>query len=975
MTNQPPAGKSGKKALPPRKKKASKRGASKPKLSTLNKALAQKDKALMLDPVAVGNRPEYYLFDDDAVFLKTLNDTWRADYAEAFTLHALNTHDVDVAQVVRDRLKSNQRVDAVYLDKNLASGTSSQTIIAALRDIECARFVPIVLITTDPFKDTVQEVKDSPQMDLESSGPDWVLHGKRASPSFVHQLQSTAYLARNLAVDKAWIAVLDKAAQLGGSTNGSNGNTSQTAAFDHAYNSLKDDLSMHLSIDLSYVRRRNLASGAYEHVAGHTPKLEVCDLDQVPFLAAIVNDEAELVRRESLGVADVGVFPSAKGHHVLACYIRYRNDVIGLLTLYRKGQEAPFRDKDEFFVRQLCNVLGTQIGHEEENTRLRNMKTALLRYISEVDKCEEEIDIVKKLGEYLHERINRNSDKAKTTIRLLCSPSGKLVRHFVKGDEPKNKYDPITIDDKGSAYAKVVREAEAGPVLVNNRHEEPDVVYRQTTAGMVSYITVPLRSLGVTLGAANMEQPYASAYREEDKYFADGITDMAARAILRLRSQDFLTDALEIANQVFQQADHSTADQSEHSSTAILCDALSKLYEYTRYSVLLRLEKVGESWDLQTVYWYDEKDSGLHKGGQLADQTEQPLSEWVAHIKANWRDTWLGKKLDPMGKSTPQVPFTCYTGDANQIRSDEKLRIGGEPLIARSQYLLVPNANMAFSLLFRLPDALNDFQQNLLKHFNVFLGEALRGRAWLAAGKGFQLGGMALAQMRHAINNDLNLAAGMLDTLEDKVTQVIPNPNPIAEDIKIIRRAINDVSRSAMQTSYYFRELQRKEINIADLWQSISRERHIVANSASVEVVEQPVTVRGAPTKLHTDQQMLEEVIFDLVQNAVQAIEDSCVNGLGYPQDTKQVWLEVGLPADQQGVYLDVVDNGPGIPESVQHKDRLFELGATTKGRGTGFGLFYGKAIAQKLGGSLTLVESQGPTSLTRFRLHLPEYI
>jgi two-component system sensor histidine kinase HupT/HoxJ len=55
-----------------------------------------------------------------------------------------------------------------------------------------------------------------------------------------------------------------------------------------------------------------------------------------------------------------------------------------------------------------------------------------------------------------------------------------------------------------------------------------------------------------------------------------------------------------------------------------------------------------------------------------------------------------------------------------------------------------------------------------------------------------------------------------------------------------------------------------------------------------------------------------------------------------------------------------VVDNGPGVPASVQ--DKIFEPFFTTKpiGSGTGLGLYVSYTMAGKLGGSLDYADAPG---------------
>ena len=121
------------------------------------------------------------------------------------------------------------------------------------------------------------------------------------------------------------------------------------------------------------------------------------------------------------------------------------------------------------------------------------------------------------------------------------------------------------------------------------------------------------------------------------------------------------------------------------------------------------------------------------------------------------------------------------------------------------------------------------------------------------------------------------------------------------------------------------------------------------------------------------DRQRLQQVLINLVQNAVEAM-----NGSGQVAVVARrgamvlAGLSVGHGAEPKpGVEIDVTDDGPGIPPEVL--PRIFDPFFTTKdvGRGSGLGLFIAHEIIEEHGGTLT-VESR-PGSGTRFRILLPD--
>jgi two-component system sensor kinase FixL len=80
------------------------------------------------------------------------------------------------------------------------------------------------------------------------------------------------------------------------------------------------------------------------------------------------------------------------------------------------------------------------------------------------------------------------------------------------------------------------------------------------------------------------------------------------------------------------------------------------------------------------------------------------------------------------------------------------------------------------------------------------------------------------------------------------------------------------------------------------------------------------------------------------------------------------LWIEV-LRELPDTVRIDVVDDGPGIPEAL--RDTLFQPFVSTKSEGTGLGLYVCSLLARLAGGSLeAITPERGGVCM---RLRLPE--
>jgi signal transduction histidine kinase len=115
---------------------------------------------------------------------------------------------------------------------------------------------------------------------------------------------------------------------------------------------------------------------------------------------------------------------------------------------------------------------------------------------------------------------------------------------------------------------------------------------------------------------------------------------------------------------------------------------------------------------------------------------------------------------------------------------------------------------------------------------------------------------------------------------------------------------------------------------------------HPDGRNVSITVSELP------PAESDIDARSLESAIYNLVLNACQAAKRS----------THAPEVQVLLTEVDDRIYVTILDNGPGIPDSV--RTTLFDAFVTAgKPNGTGLGLTLARRIAEEHGGSVWLEE------------------
>jgi len=217
------------------------------------------------------------------------------------------------------------------------------------------------------------------------------------------------------------------------------------------------------------------------------------------------------------------------------------------------------------------------------------------------------------------------------------------------------------------------------------------------------------------------------------------------------------------------------------------------------------------------------------------------------------------------------------------------------------------------------------------------------------------------------------LTASLAHELRQPLTGILTNAQAARRllratppDFGELRRTLDDIiadDRRAAETIRRIRDLVRKDdllpsrLDLNDVIGGVTR---LLASDAIIRSIALNVELAPAPVVVSGDRVQLEQVILNLLINAMDAMAE-------VPEARRTVVVRTGS-ADSQA-YVAVEDAGVGIRDEI--RQRLFEPFYTTKPAGMGMGLSIARSIVEAHGGTIWATNNvaQGAT----FHFTLPK--
>jgi signal transduction histidine kinase len=322
---------------------------------------------------------------------------------------------------------------------------------------------------------------------------------------------------------------------------------------------------------------------------------------------------------------------------------------------------------------------------------------------------------------------------------------------------------------------------------------------------------------------------------------------------------------------------------------------------------------------------------------RLKDLTSDPHAHGFPSHHPPMR-SFLGVPIVSKGKVFGNLYLTEKQGAEEFSKDDEALAV----TLAAQAAIAVENASL-YEEVRRSYEQLRRSQDLLLRQ------EKLASLGRLAAG------------LAHEINNPLSSIAGFAEALERRAQSArlrdMEEFRDLPEYLAFIQEEVGRATAIVRRLLDFARQREPsfEELDLASLVQdtvAMVRRQAAVTNKRIVLDL-----APGLPG-VQADRQMLQQVILNLLTNALDAIEDE-----GEVRIT-------ALPAPGQVEVL-VRDTGSGIPP--EHLAKVLDPFFTTKevGKGTGLGLAISQGIMEQHGGSIE-VRSDGVGKGTTVAVRIP---
>ncbi len=207
--------------------------------------------------------------------------------------------------------------------------------------------------------------------------------------------------------------------------------------------------------------------------------------------------------------------------------------------------------------------------------------------------------------------------------------------------------------------------------------------------------------------------------------------------------------------------------------------------------------------------------------------------------------------------------------------------------------------------------------------------------------------GEITAGVAHEINNPVAVIQGNMDVIRETLG---PAAQPVATEIALIDQQVGRINAIVGKLLQFARPTDfgtfEESVDIATVLEDcLVLVDHVIARGDIAVSIR-----RGAPPPVRINPGELQQVVINLIVNAVQAMD-----GHG----ALDITLDAAGHEAQQGAWLVIADTGPGIAD--ERLANVFDPFFTTKqGEGTGLGLSVSQTLIRNAGGLISVTNRAG---------------
>jgi C4-dicarboxylate-specific signal transduction histidine kinase len=228
------------------------------------------------------------------------------------------------------------------------------------------------------------------------------------------------------------------------------------------------------------------------------------------------------------------------------------------------------------------------------------------------------------------------------------------------------------------------------------------------------------------------------------------------------------------------------------------------------------------------------------------------------------------------------------------------------------------------------------------------------------------------ARLAHAsrVNALGEMASGIAHELTQPLTAILSQAQAgrhLARrgDADVLETAMQTIADQAKRASAILERLRNwtlpiQDANpIGDVGTALQNVYMLLAAEAAKRGVGLRFAPLHPPVAIRGDQIELEQIVFNLVRNAIEAASKEAAGD-----------VSVLARRAEDDIIVDVADNGPGV--AIEVSERLFEPSFTTKPSGTGLGLALCRRLAERMEGEVQLVRAHPALFRLRLPVHVP---